>query len=105
MSTWVTDDIVNTSVKYYRHLFQGQVLYIGYAFRRVSHALLKLFSTAICTKNLRFYSLVTVDQKGQLEKERTLESSAWLRLIMSSNDFTLETISLSFSSGSSNLPF
>lgn len=51
------------------------------------------------------YCLVTVDQKGQLEKERTLESSAWLTLIMSSDDFTLETIALSFFDGSSYKPF
>lgn len=75
---------------------------IEFISRRVGHAFLK---TTISTKNVRSYSLVTADQKGHLEKERTLESSAWLRLIMSSNDFTLETIALSFSGGSSNSPF
>lgn len=49
--------------------------------------------------------LVTVDQRGQLKKERTLKSSAWLRFIMRSNGFTLETIALSFSGGRFNSPF
>lgn len=76
---------------------------IEFISRRVGHAFLE---TTISTKqNVRSYSLVTADQRGQLEKERTLESSAWLRLIMSSNDFTLETIALSFCGGSSNSPF
>lgn len=48
---------------------------------------------------------VTVDQRGQLKKERTVKSSAWLRFIMRSNGFTLETIALSFSGGRFNSPF
>lgn len=54
---------------------------------------------------LKPYFSVTVEQRGQLKKERTLKSSAWLRFIMHSNDFTLETIALSFSGGHFNSPF
>lgn len=46
---------------------------------------------------------VTVDERGQLKKERTLKSSAWLRFLLWFNGFTLETIALSFSSGHFNL--
>lgn len=50
-------------------------------------------------------SSVTVEQRGQLKKEMTLKSSAWLRFIIRSNGFTLETIALRFSVGRFNSPF
>lgn len=59
----------------------------------------------ISTGLLKPNSSVTEDQRGQLKKERTLKSSAWLRFIMASNGFTLETIALRFSGGRFNSPF
>lgn len=89
--------------QYYSHSFRGQIVRILNSY---PWGLVVLFLRSLSvSKKCKSYYLVTVDQKGQLEKERTLESSAWLRLIMCSNDFTLETIALSFSSGSSNSPF
>lgn len=64
-----------------------------------------LSSSTIGAGILKLDSSVTVDQRGQLKNERTLKSSAWLRFIMCSNDFTLETIALSFSGGRFNSPF
>lgn len=67
-----------------------------------------LFWMRICAekkkKMSRSYPSIIVDLEGRLKKGKDV-GIVCLRLIMRSNDLTLETIALSFSGDSSDSPF